>query len=209
MLVTASYCCYRYYLTVQFNDSLTTHVKQSSLRLANSSRFETDDKANIGIAELIRQLEQDIQEIDKKILEIQTLNSVRFHEECDSSVAYLRTGQDFLRALIGKYKAFQIKSIAFEYAQTCLADFKKFLNGDLAGERRLSSMHQATCVDATAKLAEAHDVYTQAQANVAASAIKLQEVRDTVKKSVSEDALVSPDLLSDIAKKNTRNKEAK
>lgn len=201
------FICYRFYAGLQFKVSLQASIKQSSLRISNSSRFELDNESKIGYAELVRQLEQDIQEIEKSILEVQLLRSSRFDDHCIASVAYLRTGQDFLRALIDKHNAFQMKSIANGHVVICLGEFKKFTTSDLVGEKRLLSMHQASCEEAVAKLSEAQKAFSLAEKNVAAMASKLQKATDALKEFVPEESLVNSNQLSGIAKKNTTNSE--
>ena len=106
-----------------------------------------------------------------------------------------------------KHNAFQMKSIANGHVVTCLGEFKKFSTSDLVGEKRLLSMHQASCEEAVAKLSEAQKAFSLAEKNVAAMASKLQKATDALTEFVPEESLVNSNQLSDIAKKNTTNSE--
>ena len=69
-------------------------IKNTSLRLANGFIYETTDKSPITFKELFDKLEVDIGEIDKRILEVQTIAAPGQKSIADSTVEYMALARD-------------------------------------------------------------------------------------------------------------------
>ena len=67
------YFGFRQYEQHKFIESILPPVKNSSLHLMNVVRYEIDDGTNISFKELFDKLEANIAEIDKRIIEVQTI----------------------------------------------------------------------------------------------------------------------------------------
>ena len=88
LILVAAYFAYIKYQDHKFIDLVVPHVKNTSLRLANVLRYETKSgemktTANITYNELFEKIESDIIEVDKKILEIQTITTASHKEQSD------------------------------------------------------------------------------------------------------------------------------
>src|SRR5215470_7062569 len=106
LIAGMGYIAYGKYEHNRFVASLVPHVKNSSLRVVNSTRYETDGGSLISAKELFEKLESDIAEIDKQLLEVQTLSSPKTSSITDPTVEYLKASQECLRALLQKYRKF-------------------------------------------------------------------------------------------------------
>jgi hypothetical protein len=100
------------YNDYKFVDAVTPRVKNTTLRLNNVIRYETDSAAKITYKEIFAKLESEIAEVDKHILEVDTLSSPSNKALADPLLGYLKGSQELLRALLQKYR----KTMAFSSA---------------------------------------------------------------------------------------------
>jgi hypothetical protein len=92
------------YKQQEFIESISPPIKNTSLRVANVATYETSEESKITFKELFDKLELDIGEIDKRILEVQTIASPSQKSVADLAVGYMRSSQDLLRTLLAKYR---------------------------------------------------------------------------------------------------------
>lgn len=99
----AAYFGYVKYSEHKLIESLAPHIKNTSLRVANALAYE-NDSANMTFIELFSKIESDIAEIDKRLLEVQTIASPANKAKTDAVIDYLKSGQGLLRSLLGIYQ---------------------------------------------------------------------------------------------------------
>jgi hypothetical protein len=97
LCVLAAYFGYVKYAEHKLIESLSPHVKNTSLRLANTLSYETDT-TNATFLELFSKLESEISEIDKRLLEVQTIASPANKATTDVVIDYIKSGKELLRA---------------------------------------------------------------------------------------------------------------
>lgn len=103
LAVTGVYFGFPWYQQYKFIESVTPHIKKTSLLVTRGVQYETDD-TRITYKEVLEKLESDISEIDKIILEVQTLTAPNNKEFSDSVLVYLKKSQNLLRVLKEKHQ---------------------------------------------------------------------------------------------------------
>jgi hypothetical protein len=195
-VVGIAYIVYSNYQHAQFVAALVPHIKNSSLRVANSARFEAEGGSNITYKELFEKLQTDTAEIDKRLLEVQTLSSPATQTITDPTVAYLKASQEYLRALLSKYR----KKLTLDSARD---QFNDSVNGPLASSSFGSDLDKRLSDQAQKKLQKAKEEYTDSRRDVLATATKLKESRDRVNALFPVDALVPAGPLDVVIQKNS------
>lgn len=99
-IVIAGYFGFVKYREAQLVAALAPLVKNGSIRVNDSVLIEIDP-GNITFGEAIKKLEENTSEIDKKIIEVQSLDAAVAPVMQSSSVDYLRSGQALARSLAG------------------------------------------------------------------------------------------------------------
>lgn len=88
---------YRKYQENKIMSAIYPHIKNTSLRVSNALGYETES-SKITYKELLEKLEADIAEIDKRLLEVQTLSTGGTKEKISVVVSYLKGSLDLIRA---------------------------------------------------------------------------------------------------------------
>lgn len=99
-IAVAAYFGYAKYSDYKLIQALMPHVKNTSLRIANALSYETEN-TNITYKEFFEKIENDIAEIEKRILEVQTIASPSNKATTDVVIDYIKTGQALLRSQLG------------------------------------------------------------------------------------------------------------
>ncbi len=108
--IAAGYAGFTKYEQHRIVESITPHIKNVSLRLTNDLYVWTKE-TKITYKELFEKLESDIAEIDKQIVDVQTIATATNMKITDSAVAYLRVSQELLRSLLFRdRKSLDLKS---------------------------------------------------------------------------------------------------
>lgn len=186
------------YKQQRFIESISPLIKNTSLRVANVATYETNEESKITFKELFDKLELDIGEIDKRILEVQTIASPSQRTLTDSAVGYMRGSQGLLRALLAKYR----KALAL----------------DSASERARSASHEMS-TSSSSLFSYRLDVWAKAVEDREKAAVELAgSTSDVVSSAKSlidavarlsaadvlpSDALIDPAILHAIARRNT------
>lgn len=124
VLAGFGYTAYAKYEDYKFIEAMSPHVKNSSLRIANTLRYATEDGANITFRELFDNLESSISEIDKRILEVQTIETPSNKSSAEPVLTYLKGGQELLRAqLSAQRKAFSL-NMALDQARRATVELR-------------------------------------------------------------------------------------
>ena len=99
-IVIAGYFGFVKYQESQLVAAIAPLVKNGSIRVNDSVLIEIDP-GNITFGEAIKKLEENTSEIDKKIIEVQSLEAAVAPAMQSSAVDYLRSGQALVRSLAG------------------------------------------------------------------------------------------------------------
>ena len=193
ILSVAGYFGYAKYQERQFIQTLTPHVKNASLRVSNSTRFETE-KTQISFKELFDRLEADISEIDKRVLEVQSISTSNT-PSADPTIAYLKAGQDYLRALLQKYRKHFAFGNALDWSEKMGSSLRN--TSDYGREFAAQQLKKAM-----ADLDDATTAATAAEEDLHGAVEKLKEAREKVSSIYAEDALVPSSQLDAVSKRN-------
>jgi len=195
--IGGAYVGYTKYDQHKFVSSITPHVKNVSLRLANALRYETESNTKITFKELFEKLETDISEIDKKLLDIQTASSPTYASITEPVLAYVKGTQELLRAFLLRTRKDLALSSAIDWADTSLST---------AREANIYSREFA--LKAADKAMAVADKFTKERRDAAielsAAATKMVALRTSAATYIDEDALVEVALLDKVAKQNAK-----
>ena len=182
----------------RFVQSLASEVKNTSLRVSNSAQYELEANSQITYAELFQKLEADVQEIDKNILQVQTISSPETAETTDPTLEYLRASQVCLRALVAKYRKKLALTTATTSAEEALKDYKE----ESASSSYLLDAARRRSDDAIRQIGVAATEYKDTLAGLVTAVEDLEHRRDAIASIYSDDALVSRAPLDAVAKRN-------
>lgn len=200
-LVAIAYISYGEYQKGKLTDALIPHVKNASLRVANSARYETDADTKITFKELFERLEADIAEIDKLLIEVQTISSPKTAPISDPVVAYLKTSQEYLRAMLQKSRKTLAFSNAIEWTEKSLEDLKEASGYGFDFAKRSADQ-------AMKELGKAEDEVRAAVPELRVATEKLKAARSTLVATFPADALIPAEQLEAVIVKNSAKPEA-
>ena len=195
LIVGAGYVAFGKYQHKRFIEALVPHVKNASLRVANSARYETEESSRITYKELFEKFESDISEVDKRLIDIQSLSSPKTSQVTDPTVTYLKASQEYLRALLQKNRKQLAVSIAVNWANKSLDELRasSSYGFDFA-------MHSSD--NAIKSVGDAEREYNASIPELVASVTKLKESREGVRNLFPEDALIPVSQLNAVIQKN-------
>ena len=197
VVAIGGYIGYTQYEQQKFKESITPHVKNASLRLANAVRYETEKDTKISYKELFEKLESDISEIDKRIIDVQTIATTDNKEVTDPVLAYLKGSQELLRALLLKYRKQLSVSSAIDWSDRAIDEL-----------RSASYYGREYAIKASGKalkdLEKAAKEYDDATADVLSAARKMTDVQAKVAPFIRSDALTDVAVFEAIAQKNEK-----
>lgn len=151
LAILGSYFAYSKYVDYKFIESITPHVKNSSLRISNEIRSLLDDGSKMTYKESFEKLEADISEIDKKILEIQSVTNSEAQNKTEPVLNYLKGGQEMLRAMLNMHR----KKMAYQSAIESSRDaFINMLNVTDSYELKYASKRSTEAMTAMEKAGE-------------------------------------------------------
>jgi len=195
-VATAAWFGYAQYERVRLVEQVLPHVKNSSLRAENASRTVTDTKTQMTYKELFDRLEADIAEVEKRVLEVQTIATDGTRPITNPSIAYLIATQEYLRALMqNSRKTLGVES-AIERATKDLESYKTAsgYSASYAKERL-----DASLADSEKSL---KDLKESAVA-LHKSAKELQTARANVQTLFPEDALIATSQIAAVMEKRS------
>jgi len=102
-IIVAGYFGYQQHTETAFLDTLTPHLKNASIRVTNSSELEIKP-SQATFKEVFDRLDVDVTEIEKHLIEVQSISSSKTEKLSSPAIAYLRAAQEFSRALSMKYR---------------------------------------------------------------------------------------------------------
>ncbi len=199
IVIAAGYTGFLKYEQHKFVESITPYVKNASLRLANVMRYEQEE-TNITYNELFEKLESNIAEIDKRILDVQTISTSSNKEVTDPVLEYLKGSQEFIRALLSKYRKQIALSSASDWATSSIESIRDAGSYD-------GLVYASKAADKAIKeLGEAEKEYNESIPDVRNATNKMKKVRTNLAASMPSDALVDAAIFEAVAKKNKINK---
>jgi len=194
-VAVAGYLGYQSYEKSQLITAITPHVKNASIRVQNSTRFETDSDSKATFKEVFERLEADISEIEKRLIDVQTLTNPKTAVIAEPSVQYLKDSQEYLRAMLQKYRRMLKFSSASDRTTDAIADMRSSSGyGFEYASRRADK--------AIAELKEAEAEAKEAKPELAAAARKLVISSTALQGTLASDALVPVAQLRAVAEKN-------
>lgn len=198
-LVAASYFGFQKYETDKLISQITPHVKNVSIRVLNSTRYEIDSSSNVTYKEVFEKLEGDITEIDKQLIEVQTLANPKTMAVAEPSIEYIKNSQEYLRALLQKNRKELRMSTSKDSADDALADLKtsNTYTFDYKKQRAKRS------IDEYEQAAKAFENSIPKLADAAKALIKSAEL---LQGKLAQDALAPTSQLHKVVEKNDLNK---
>ena len=196
VLAVGGYVGYQKYETSKLIAAITPHVKNASIRVQNSTRFETESDSKATFKEVFERLEVDIAEIEKHLIEVQTLTNPKTAAIAEPSIRYLKDSQEYLRALLQKFRRILKLSSASDRTAEAIADMRSSSGYGFDYERRRADK-------AIEELKEAENEARDAKPELAAAARKLIESSNALQGSLAADSLVPIAQLQAVADRNS------
>ena len=190
-----SYAGYARYQHDQFVKAIVPHVKSVSVRVANSARYEMSDDSAITYRELFEKLEADIEEIDQQLVTVQTMTTADHRNSIEPVVDYLESSQEFLRALLSKYR----KQLAFSSATDWMISQLEDLN---SATYYSYDFERKSYLEAVADANKASDEYKASIPELGQATARLKRSIERVGKIVPRDALLDTSMVETILRTN-------
>lgn len=200
-LSVTGYFGYQHHVRTEYVESLVPHLKNASIRVTNSSDLDTKS-SQVTFKEMFARLDGDIEEIEKRLIEIQSASSPKNEAIYAPAVAYLRAAQEYSRALYGKHRKSLASSNALDRFKDAAEDMvSASYYGHDAAKRRVDRAGE----EAKKAIKES----ALSQESVVQTANGLKAARDNAAKIYPEHALVSKELLDEVIATNTPKTEDK
>jgi hypothetical protein len=191
----------KYSDSAAFFNSLAPHLKNASIRVTNSIQLDTEP-SQITFKELFDKLDGDIVEIDKHIIEVQSLTTSDTASVTEPLVSYLKQCQELSRSLAMKYR----KQLAYDRARESSSEALQDMRTSNQYSYEFASKQVDRAVDAMKKAATEQ---SEASKDIVSAANKLKSLRKQASTNFPPDALVSEGKLDIVIKKNTAKEEQK
>ncbi|MBH2071704.1 hypothetical protein [Janthinobacterium lividum] len=185
------YFGYQHHAQAAFVDSLTPHIKNASIRVTNSSELEIKP-SQATYKEVFDRLDADIAEIDKRLIDVQSLSSSKTQATSAPAIAYLRATQEFSRALSMKYRKTLAVNNSMDRFREAVADQISASRYGSEYEKRSANRAQE---DADKALKEAKE----AIADFVKATASLKTARNAAAAYFPDDSLVSIMQLDNVA----------
>ena len=191
------YFGYQKYKLNEFIELASPHIKNTSLRVANELGYELDQSTKITFKEIFNKLEEDISEMDKRNLEVQTITNAKNKDISAPAVEYIKACQVLARSLLDYNRKLLGRNSASDWADSQLADYKASI-GTYSSEYAKKSTDKAIN-----DLEKANSDYFETMPGIIDSAKKLKASREVASKIFQNEALVSQDRLDELINKFT------
>ena len=199
LLMAGAFFYYQKFERDRLIDLIAPHVKNASLHVTNSARYEVKIDTNITYGEFFKKLESDITELDKQLIEVQTIVTPETKELTDPVIEYLITSQEFLRAMLQmNHKHLENKN-AHEYINVTIEEIKSASTHDELDTAKRNADLALVTHENTANLLK------EATTKLLDTAIKLKEAHAKVAAILPADALIQVEQLDAIISKYHQN----
>lgn len=148
IICPSSYFAYKHHKRSDFVEEISPSIKNASIRTNNSIRIDIDD-TSITFGELFKRLENDIEELDKQKIEVQSIATSANSDIANPSVDYLQAAQEFSRALASKYRKSLALSNSTDAVDEAIAELRgansyNFQYAKRRGDAAIERMDKAT-----------------------------------------------------------------
>lgn len=195
LLAIGAYIGHGKYQDYTFLEAVRPLVKNSSLRLQNGLSYETDSDRGITYKELFNKLEENISEIDKNILQVQTLSTPRQKKVIEPIEAYLQCTQELQRALLSKYRARLKEDTAMEVLRSSMKSLQA------AGIDNFH-IYEKTVIEAIDDAKKTQTDKLEAIAGLVATARKMKEIASVASSGAAGDSVIDTRVIDAFVKKN-------
>lgn len=199
LLIAGTFFYYQKFEHDRLIDLIAPHVKNASLHITNSARYEVKIDTNITYGEFFKKLESDITELDNQLIEVQTIVTPETKELTDPVIEYLITSQEFLRAMLQmNHKHLENKN-AHEYINETIEEIKS------ASTHNELDMAKRNADIALVSHENTANLLKEATTKLLDTAIKLKEAHAKVAAILPADALIQVEQLDAIISKYHQN----
>ena len=185
--------------SASFIQSLAPHVKNSSIRVANTIQFEAES-SQITFKELFDKVDADVAEMERRIIEVQSVGNVENEKTVTPTVAYLKGCQEVSRSIAMKYRKTLAFTNAIDHSGEAIRDMKSASSYSYGYAKDRS----VRAINEMAKIAGERD---EAIKEVVSAASKLKTLRSAVEMYFAPDALIAKEKLDLVIEKNTTKEE--
>lgn len=196
LIAVGGYFGYQRYEHAQLISAITPHVKNVSIRVQNSTRYETDTDSKATFKEVFERLESDIAEIEKHLIEVQTLTTLNTAAIAEPTVVYLKSSQEYLRALLQKFR----RRLELSSAEDRLYETYADLQSSNAYDYEYAKKRFDKAIE---ELEGARIELLDAKPELVASAKKLIVSSTALQDTLAADSLVPVAQLNTVAEKNS------
>jgi len=191
----AGYFGYQEYKVNEFVDIASPHLKNTSIRVAGEIDYMLASNSKITYKELLEKLEEDISEMDKRSLEIQTVASERNKEISLLAVEYVKASQVLSRSFLNHAR----KALAMTSASNSV---ERKIVAYAASIGTYSTEYERNAADkAMEELRKANAEFLDAIPEVLESAKAFKASREAVAAIFPSDSLVPEGHLAELIKK--------
>ena len=174
LIALGAFFGYRWHQQNTIIETLIPHVKNASLRTSNAVSVETSERTKISYKEWFEKLEADISDIDKRLLEVQTVTTPAIKTKTDPIVNYLKGCQELLRTLLLKARKQLQMSSTFKWAETSITHY----------------YNRSSAEQVIKEFQKTEKEFEESKSDIITSAKKLGELRTQVASFVSKDNLI-------------------
>lgn len=194
-VVLVGYFGYRHHTETALTDALTPHVKNASIRVTNSSELEIKP-SQATFKEVFERLDGDVVEIEKHLIEVQSISSTSTEKISSPAIAYLRAAQEFSRSLAMKYR----KAFA---ANNSLERYKEAVQDYVSASSYGYEHAKKRSTQANEDLEKAIEEMKGARSSLLKATEAMKAARVAASAHFSDDALVALKQLDDVTAANT------
>lgn len=195
LVSVGGYFGYEKYQEHNFIGATTPLVKNSSLRLQNCLRYETEPLDGLTYKEFFDKILESISEVEKNILAVQTIATEKQKKRSDLIVAYLKGVQEIQRALLSKYRKELALNSALERAVNSMKDLttSNSYSVDMSTKILIETMEDTE---------KARQESQKAVSNLVKATEKMKELTASVAKIFPTSAIIENAMLDAVQKKN-------
>lgn len=173
-------------------EALYPSIKEISIRTNKDIGYFVDPK-HITYKEIFDNVEQDISETDKKIIEVQKTATPSLKPKTDLITAYLSACQDTMRCILAEARKSLSESVAYDTAKRAV----RYMNQlDYYGQR----LARSSFLETRDNWRKAYDEWAKAKIDVPPSILKLSDAINKVESVVPKDILVDQALINKATK---------
>jgi hypothetical protein len=200
VLAVAGVVGYREWSARQLPAQLLPHVKNVSLRVANSLAYELQP-SNITYKELFEAIDKHLTEIDSKIIDAQTLETAKNRNAVEPLLEYLRAVQEVLRAQQSMYRKQLELSSALDSARDAVMELRRSSVYGYDYAKQSADRAEERSTKASAEYAEARDGFRKALE-------KLGKARAKAARVAPPETLCDPGLTTEVLVKLAKESPA-